>query len=199
MKTIAMTIALLAGLPLALSAQVTKEDIKKLTAAGISDEVILSYVKANGGVARLSAEDLVELKQAGASEKLMTTVLSVTPAEPRTNVAPQQRQAYTAPATTPYVTDSTPYYYTPSSTYYSDYYSPSYAASYSYGSYGPYYPSYYYSSYYPRSYYYSSCYPRSYYYSSCYPRYYSPGLSIGVSVGGHSSRGYIGVGGYRHH
>ena len=82
MKTIAMTLALLAGLPLAASAQVTKEDIKKLTSAGISDDVILSYVKANGGVAKLSAEDLVELKQAGASEKLLTTVLAV-PAESR--------------------------------------------------------------------------------------------------------------------
>ena len=194
MKKLTWTLALLAALPLALSAQVSKEDLRKLAAAGISDEVILSYVKANGPVAKLSAEDVIELKQAGASEKLMTSVLSVSsapPAEPRTNVV--QRQAYTAPATTTYVTDSTPYYYTPSSSYYSDYYAPSYAASYSYGSYGPYYP---------RSYYYSSCYPRSYYYSSsCYPRsyYYSPGLSIGVSVGGHSSRGYVGVGGYRRH
>ena len=54
MKAIVLALAFLAGLPLAASAQVTKEDIKKLTAAGISDEVILSYVKANGGVGRLS-------------------------------------------------------------------------------------------------------------------------------------------------
>ena len=80
MKTLAMTIALLAGLPLAASAQVTKEDLKKLSAAGISDEVILSYVKSNGGVAKLSADDVIELKQAGASEKLLSSVLAGVPA-----------------------------------------------------------------------------------------------------------------------
>ena len=181
MKTIVMTLALLAGLPLAASAQVTKEDIKKLTAAGISDDVILSYVRANGGVARLSADDVVELKQAGASEKLLTTVLTSAPAapvqEPRTNMV--ERQRGTAPAPTTYVYDSTPYYYSPASEYYSSSYYPTYS-----------YSSPYYSSYYPRPYYYSSCYPRSYYW---------PSVSFGFSSGYHcssSSRARIGVGGY---
>ena len=185
MKTLTIALAFLAGLPLAASAQVTKEDIKKLTGAGISDDVILSYVKANGGVARLSADDMVELKQSGASEKLLSSILSVAPsAEPRT--APAAAPA-PAPANT-YVYNTTPYYYTPSSAYYSDYYYPS-----------SYYYPYYSYSYYPR-YYSTSCYPRSsYYYSSCYPRYYSSGVSIGVYGGGHygGGRGYVGVSGYR--
>jgi hypothetical protein len=175
MKKLSLTLAFLAGLPLALAAQVTKEDIKKLAAAGISDEVILSYVKANGGVAKLSAEDVVELKQAGASEKLLTAVLINAPAAPAAAPAPVQR-TYSAPATTTTVYDSAPYYYPPSYDYNSSYY-PAY-----------YYPNYYYSSYYPRS----------YYYSSCYPRYYSPGISFGFSLGRScSSRGTIGVRGYR--
>jgi hypothetical protein len=176
MKSIAVTLAFLAGLPLAVSAQVTKEDIKKLTAAGISDDVILSYVKANGGLARLSAEDVVELKQAGASEKLLTSILS-SPSSPDQKTV--QKPAQPAPATTTYV-DSTPYYYTPSTGYYSDYYYPS----------TYYYPYY---SYYPR-YYYSSCYPRPYYYSSCYPRSYYVGFYGGRSYG---TRGAVGVGVYR--
>ena len=49
MKKIALAISFLAALPLALAAQVSKEDLRKLAAAGISDDVILSYVKANGG------------------------------------------------------------------------------------------------------------------------------------------------------
>jgi hypothetical protein len=180
MKKISLTLALLVGLPLALSAQVTKEDIKKLATAGISDEVILSYVKANGGVARLSADDVVELKQAGASEKLLTAVLSnapAGPAAPAPAAAPaQEYRTYSAPSTTTYAYGSTPYYYTPSYDYYSSY-TPTY-----------YYPSYSYSSYYPRS----------YYYSSCYPRYYSPGISFGFSLGrSYSSRGSTGVHGYR--
>ncbi len=141
MKKIALTLSLLAGLPLALSAQVTKEDLKKLAAAGISDEVILSYVKANGPVVKLSAEDVIELKQAGASEKVLSVVLS-SPAP----AAPSEykvEKPYAPTSTTTYVYDSTPYYY-PSSYYYTGY--------------SPYYP-YYYSSY---------CYPR---YSYCYPSF----------------------------
>jgi hypothetical protein len=185
MKTLSLTFAFLAGLPLAAAAQVSKEDIKKLTAAGISDDVILSYVKANGPVAKLSAEDVIELKQAGASEKVLNVILSGPPAAQ----AP-------APATTA-VVRTTPYYYQPSTVVYDnpDYY---YPATYSYGAYAStyyprstYWPSYSYS-YYPR--YYSSwnCYPRSYY---SYPRsYYSVGWS---SRGSCSPRGSFGVSYYR--
>jgi len=172
MKTLAMTLTLLAGLPLALSAQVSKEDIKKLTAAGISDEVILSYVKANGPVAKLSAEDVIELKQAGASEKLLSVLLSSPAAERAV-----ERQAVTRPATSSVVVDSTPYYYTPASYSY-DYYPSSYY----------YYPGY---SYYPR--YYSSYYYPRYSYSYCWPSF-SIGFSTGRWCG---TRGSLGVSSYR--
>lgn len=136
MKKIAMTLALLAGLPLALSADVTKEDLKKLAGAGVSDDVILSYVKANGPVVRLSAADIVELKQAGASEKLLAAVLTSTPAPaPAAPAARTSTNTYTAPAASSYAYDSTPYYYSPSA-YYSDY-SPYYYPTYAYPYYGP--------------------------------------------------------------
>jgi hypothetical protein len=174
MKTVAMTLMLLAGVPLALAAQVSKEDIKKLCSAGISDEVILGYVKANGPVAKLSAEDVIELKQAGASEKLLSVILSAPAGAP----APDrggEKQVVTRPATNTVVTDS-PYYSTPTSYYYDSY--PYYSSYYPY-----YYPSYY--SYYP--YYY----PR--YYSYCYPS-----LSVGFSTGRWcTTRGARGVSIYR--
>lgn len=176
MKTLSLALTFLAALPLAAAAQVTKEDIKKLTAAGISDDVILSYVKANGPVAKLSAEDVIELKQAGATEKVLSVILAGAPATP----APRM--------TTNYVVDTTPYYYTPSPTYYS--YPSSYISSYyptypTYSSYSNYYPTY--------------SYPRSYYSSSyCAPRYYSPSISIGWSNRGYCSpRGSFGVSYYR--
>ena len=167
MKKLAFALTLLASLPLA--AQVTKEDIKKLAAAGISDEVILSYVKSNGPVAKLSAEDVVELKQAGASEKVLSVVLSSSAATPapapeyRNESRVVERQVYSPPATT-YVYDSSPYYY-------------------------PYYSSSYYSGYYPRYYYptYSSyCAPRYSYASYC-----SPSISLGLGFyGGRSCSPY---------
>lgn len=180
MKTLTMTFAFLAALPLAAAAQVTKEDIKKLTAAGISDEVILSYVKANGPVAKLSAEDVIELKQAGASEKVLSMLLAAPAPAP-------------APApTTNYVVNTTPYYYNPSTTVYDTGYS--YPASYSYSAYASTYPTY--SYYYPRSYYYPSYhYPRYYSSYSYYPRSY---YSIGWSSRGHCSpRGSFGISYYR--
>jgi hypothetical protein len=176
MKTLAMTLTFLAGLPLAVSAQVSKEDIKKLAGAGISDDVILSYVKANGPMARLSAEDVIELKQAGASEKVLSVILG----NGASNV---EKQVATRPA----AVDSTPYYYTPTTYTTPEVYSS--PALYSYGLYASTYSSY------PRYYY-----PRYYSYSSCYPRYsyYSPSFSIGFSSGRYCGpRGYLGVSSYR--
>ncbi|HVR84624.1 MAG TPA: hypothetical protein VMU54_09955 [Planctomycetota bacterium] len=176
MKKLAMALTFLVALPLAAAAQVTKEDLKKLAAAGISDEVILSYVKANGGVAKLSAQDVIELKQAGASEKLLSVVLGpaqVPTAPPAPAPSPSAGPAYSpetysTPSST-YVYDSSPYYYSPSV---------SYAAL----SIGPVWPFYYSSYYYPR--YYNNCY-RGY----CGPRYY----------GGGYSRGFGGVSVFRGH
>jgi hypothetical protein len=182
MKKIAWTLTLLAGLPLALAAQVSKEDLKKLAAAGISDEVILSYVRANGGVAKLSAEDVIELKQAGASEKVLSVVLGTAPAPAPAapSYTPAPSSEYRSAPSTTYAYDSTPYYAPTYSTYVDSYYSSPY-----------YYPYYYYPRYYSTGY----CYPRYYSTGYCYP-HYSTGFSVGFGFG---SRGHVGVSGYRSH
>ncbi|HLY76180.1 MAG TPA: hypothetical protein VKU80_18920 [Planctomycetota bacterium] len=182
MKKLAMALTFLAALPLAVAAQVTKEDLKKLAAAGISDEVILSYIKANGGVAKLSAEDVVELKQAGASEKLLSVALGSSQgpaAAPAPAPAPSASPAYgtegyALPSST-YVYDSDPYYYTP-------------AVSYAALSIGPLWP-------------YSYCYPRYYNncYNNCYPRTYGYGTYYTGRYYGGYSRGFAGVSSYRSH
>ena len=77
MKKLTLLVAFLASFPLALSAEVTKEEIKRLASAGISDGVILSFVKAHGPLAKLSPEDVIELKQAGLKESLLAQLLSV--------------------------------------------------------------------------------------------------------------------------
>jgi hypothetical protein len=113
MKTSALTLAILAALPLAAAADVSKEDLKKLLAAGISDDVILTFVRTHGPVQKLSADDVIELKQAGASERVLNSVMAPAPA-PKPQVVERvvEKQVY-VPQTT-YVYDSTPtYIYTP--------------------------------------------------------------------------------------
>jgi len=166
MKMFALAFATLAALPIAAAADVSKEDIRKLVAAGVGDEVIVSFIRANSPVHKLSADDVVELKQAGASERVLGALMGSAPAAPARRVETVEQPVYVPQTTYVY---STPSYYT------GGYYSPSYY-------YGSYYPSYYY----PRYSYSSYCGPTyyrgysgngyGYGYRSCGPR-------VGVSVG----------------
>jgi len=188
MKKLSLALAFLAALPLAAAAQVTKEDLKKLAAAGISDDVILSYVRANGGVARLSADDVIELKTAGASEKVLAVALGNAPAPAPAQSAPSVPQSYyTAERSYPsstYVYDSSPYYYTPSVSY----------AAVSIGPVWPYYGYYGYGCY-PR--YYNNCYRGGYYggYAGYCAPHYAPHYGTGYSASYY--RGSAGVSSYR--
>ncbi len=171
MMKFALAFATLAALPLAAAADVSKEDIKKLVAAGVGDDVIVTFIRANSPVHKLSADDVVELKQAGASEKVLGALMGSAPAAPARKVETVERvvekQVYVPQTTYVY---STPSYY-PSSYYYGGYYP-------GYYSYGSYYPSY---AYYPR-YSYSYYRPHVYRgYSGYSYRAYSP--RVGVSVG----------------
>jgi hypothetical protein len=68
---------ILAGLaPACAFADVTKEEIRRLLAAGVSEDIILTYVRQHGPVARLSADDLVDLKAAGAGDRILSLLLS---------------------------------------------------------------------------------------------------------------------------
>lgn len=164
MKKALMALAFLGAWPLAAAADVTKEDIKKLAAAGISEDVILSYIRQNGPVAKMSADDLIELKQAGVSDKVLGALTGASPA-PAAKVV-EKKETVVVPQTT-VVYDTPRTYYVPSYSYY--------APSYSYGTYCWSHRRYgcctstYWSYPYYSSYSYNYCYPRSYYYS--YPRY----------------------------
>ena len=163
--------AFLAALPLAAAAQVTKEDIKKLVAAGVSEDVVLTYIRANGPAPRMSADDIIELKQAGAGEKVLASLAGAPAVRPQVVERVVEKPVYIPQSTYVY---STP----PASSYWC-------SSHYGYDSCSHYvrpivtysaYPSYY-SSCYPRSYYYgASWYGSSHYYSSHRPR-------VGISVG----------------
>jgi hypothetical protein len=186
MKTPLATLACLAVLPLAAAAQATKEDIKKLVAAGVSDDVVLTYVRANGPAPKLSADEIIELKQAGAGDKVLgalagqTTAPAPAPAPARTEVVERVVERPTYVYSTPSVSSywcSSHYCYDTCHTYVRP------IVTYS----SPYYYGYGYGGYYRRPYY-------SYYSGYCGPSYYRPSVGVGYSWGGHhGSRWGVGV------
>jgi hypothetical protein len=68
---VAILFCLFAAIP--AMADVTKADIQKLLAAKVSDSVIVEYVKTNAPV-RMTASDLVSLKNAGATDNVLTAL-----------------------------------------------------------------------------------------------------------------------------
>jgi hypothetical protein len=166
MKTMIATFGFLAALPLAAAAQVTKEDIKKLVAAGVSEDVVLTYVRANGPAPKLSADDIVELKQAGAGEKVLAALAAGTTSAPAP--APRTEVVERVVEKPVYVPQTTYVYSTPSSSSYwcSSHYSYDGCHTYvrpivTYGYYSSWYPRHYYGGYYGGYYRSSHCYPRS--------------------------------------
>lgn len=176
MKTLMMTLGFLAALPIAAAAQATQEDLKKLAAAGVGDDVVLAFVRANGPAPRLSAGDVAELKKAGVSDRVLQALIGApseaAPAPERAVERVVERPVY-APRT---YTETEPYY----------------PVSYRYASYTP---SYYYPSYsYYRPFYGGWCSP-GYRYGGYYGRYgYGYGSGWGVGVGYSGGRWGVGVG-----
>jgi hypothetical protein len=153
MKTLA-TLLILAAAPGFAAAQATKEDLKKLAKAGVSEDVILAYIKANGMASKPTSDDLVELKEAGLSDKLLAGILTPAEATPATTASTVYVERPSSGYATGYLTVNPSYAYT------SSYYTPTYVRYYTGSFYRPYYSSYC-RPYYGGSYYRSSyCGPR---------------------------------------
>jgi hypothetical protein len=147
-------LALIFAAPGLASAQTSKDDLKKLAKAGLSDEVLIAFVRSHGGADKLSSDDLIELKDAGVSDKVLASLLAP-PDEPRTKIVERERVVTEAP-TTVYVERPASVVYYPSVSYsigwpsYSYYYD---RCGYSSYAYRPYY----------RSWSYRSCAPRTHF------------------------------------
>lgn len=119
----------LLGLP--VFADVTKEELKKLASAGVSEDVILSYIRTNGPVVKLSSDDIVELKQAGLGDKALAVAAGgmVPPAPtPVVPVPAPNVVVESLPQVTYTYSTYDPYYYSrPSYTYYYPSYSHGYS------------------------------------------------------------------------
>lgn len=93
----ALTWAMLGALAQPAAADVAKEDLKKLAAAGIGDDVVPAFIQAKAPVSRMSADALAELKQAGVSDGvLMALIETAAPARvvARTGVVTQETYVY---------------------------------------------------------------------------------------------------------
>jgi hypothetical protein len=55
-------------------ANVTKEDVKKLLVAGVSENTIVLYIRQNAPASPLTADDLIDLKGAGASDAVLNAL-----------------------------------------------------------------------------------------------------------------------------
>src|SRR5262245_5591053 len=75
MRRVSWTLAMLLCLAAASFADVGKEELKKLVQAGLSEDLILGYVHSKGPVARLSADDVIDLKKAGLSDSLLSKLI----------------------------------------------------------------------------------------------------------------------------
>ncbi len=173
MKALWTALVLLAT-PLTLLAQVSKEEVRRLLDAHVSEQTIVSYVQRNGPMEALSVEDLSDLKSAGASDSLLQALIQAQTASSYNRTPSTDSTPYTTESST-VIYDSPQYYYYSSPAY------PTYAYSY---------PAPYYSTYYPYRYYYPS-YPYRYYPNRYYaPSHYNHGHSYPYNRG-HS--GYYGT------
>ncbi len=81
----------------------TVEDIGRLVQAGISDDLIIAKLRKNGKAFDLSTDDLVKLKKAGASDRILSVMMDPGPPAPAPPAAPPvaaPAPAAPAPATT---------------------------------------------------------------------------------------------------
>ena len=106
------TLSAVSALP--VFADVSKDDILKLLAAHASEETVIGFVRANAPVRMLSTQDILDLRNAGASEKVISALSSV-PLTSGESTIPMPEQAI--PAGPDYVLESPEYY-----PYYYEYY-----------------------------------------------------------------------------
>lgn len=108
MRTIVMTL-LMAGAALA---QNPKADIIKLSQAGCSDELILSFVRSKGGAPSFTVDEIAEMKTAGVRDSVLSALISGKAAPPP---APPPQPVYIPPPQTTVVYE---YYPAPPAYYY---------------------------------------------------------------------------------
>lgn len=126
----ALTVAAILLLAAPAAAQDIRQDVIRMAQAGVSDDVILSFLRARNVRVELTSEDIVALKQAGVSDGVVQALISPpaqvpapqpTYAAPSAPPPPQRTNVvhYYEPAPAVYYYD--PYYYDPYPVYHVGY------------------------------------------------------------------------------
>jgi hypothetical protein len=76
----------------------TVDDVIRLSKAGLSDDVIIQQIRKKGQRFDLSTDQLVQLKSASVSERVIQAMI-----EPTEDTAPSQAEKAAAPALAPQV------------------------------------------------------------------------------------------------
>jgi hypothetical protein len=105
--------------PVSAASAATIQDLVKLKAAGLSDDILIALIESDGSVFQLKADDVISLKKQGLSEKVIMAMLvtatkrpaapSATPLATRTQAAadmPVVRQPDPQVFTDPYQAES---------------------------------------------------------------------------------------------
>jgi len=116
MKRLALLLSL--AWPLGLAAEVTKEDVLKLLASHSSDETLMVYIRRNAPARPLSTQDILDLRHAGASDAVITTLVESSRASPEPGERPPEGLVHSGPDTVLETPEYYPYYYD----YYPNYY-----------------------------------------------------------------------------
>jgi hypothetical protein len=117
MRTLLWVTFFVGFLPIGARADVTVDELQKLASAGISEPVILEFIKENGPVQKLSAEDLLTLKKAGATERVLAAAVAspgaqATPVLGTSSAPPAEVVEHTVIVPDPIVTyEVAPYFY----------------------------------------------------------------------------------------
>lgn len=74
--TVAGVIILLGAIPVCAAAPLTNADIAKLLAAGLGESAVVATIRSNGGSFDTSADALIALKRAGASDAVIQAILA---------------------------------------------------------------------------------------------------------------------------
>lgn len=133
-KQLLILTALMALTVSALALSPAANNVMQLVQAKVGDSVILAYIQQHPGYYGLTADDIIGLKQQGASSAVLNAMLSASPAPTPEAPAPQPVQAVQpapAPAVT-YVQQPTVVYTQPSVVYTQPYYPYTYAYPYAY-------------------------------------------------------------------
>ena len=125
---VAVFILAFASTPLFAFSRSVSSDVIRMTKAGVDEETIIEFVKKTRGPIELTGDDVVAMKEAGVSQKVIRAVVDEADGRDRDSYDRRGNVVVVAPYAYPYGYPY-PYYYSP----YYPYYGPSLYLSFGFG------------------------------------------------------------------